>query len=193
MATADSVKSKLQELIDQANAATGKTDADLTAAVGRLIAGFGQGGGGALIIGTDNLHDSSTDIENIYLNNGVETSYSGWLATDYIPIKADTVYAVQVEYGNANGSYCALYDSEKNYAKNIGGGLQNVPDCVSLFFGIDGYIRFSGVSTIINNLSLYECTGSLEFDTEQSAVAALSDDIPAEMALDILTGGGPAE
>lgn len=192
MATADSVKSKLQELIDQANAATGKTDADLTAAVGRLIAGFGQGGG-ALIIRTDNLHDSSTDIENKYIENGVEKSYSGWTATDYIPIKADTVYAVQVADGNVNGRYCALYDSEKNYAKNIDGGLQSVPDCVSLFFGIDGYIRFSSISRIIKNLSLYECTGSLEFDTEQSAVAALSDDIPAEMALDILTGGGPAE
>lgn len=192
MATADSVKYKLQELINQANTATGKTDADLTAAVGRLIAGFGQGGG-ALIIRTDNLHDSSTDIENKYIDNGVDKSYSGWAATDYIPIKADTVYAVQAASGNVNGSYCALYDSEKNYAKNIGGGLQNVPDCVTLFFGIDGYIRFSGISNIIKNLSLYECTGSLEFDTEQSAVAALSDDIPAEMALDILTGGGPAE
>ena len=193
MATADSVKSKLQELINQANAATGKTDADLTAAVGRLFAGFGQGGGGGLIIGTYNLHDSSTDIKNIYINNGVETSYSGWTATDYIHIKANTVYAVQVDYGNINGAYCALYDSGKNYAKNIDGGLQNVPDCVSLFFGIDGYIRFSSSSSIINNLSLYECTGSLEFDTKQSAVSALSDDIPEEMALDILTGGGPAE
>lgn len=192
MATADSIKSKLQELIYQANAATGKTDADLTAAVGRLIAGFGQGGG-ALIIRTDNLHDSSTDIENKYIENGVEKSYSGWTATDYIPIKADTVYAVQSEFGNVNGRYCGLYDSEKNYVKNIGGGFQNVPDGVSLFFGIDGYIRFSGISNIINKLTLHECTGSLEFDTGQSAVAALSDDIPAEMALDILTGGGPAE
>ena len=45
MATADSVKAKLQNLIGQANAATGNTDADLTAAVSALIAGFGQGGG----------------------------------------------------------------------------------------------------------------------------------------------------
>lgn len=44
MATADSVKTKIQGLIDQANAATGGTDADLTNAVGSLIAGYGQGG-----------------------------------------------------------------------------------------------------------------------------------------------------
>lgn len=45
MATADSVKVKIQGLIDQSNATTGNTDADLTTAVGALIAGFGQGGG----------------------------------------------------------------------------------------------------------------------------------------------------
>ena len=43
MVTADSVKAKLQGLIDTANAATGNADADLTAAVNALAAGFGQG------------------------------------------------------------------------------------------------------------------------------------------------------
>ena len=45
MVTADSVKAKLQELIDAANSATGNADADLTTAVNALVAGFGQGGG----------------------------------------------------------------------------------------------------------------------------------------------------
>lgn len=45
MPTAESVKAKLQGLIDQANETTGSGDADLTTAVGSLIAGFGQGGG----------------------------------------------------------------------------------------------------------------------------------------------------
>lgn len=53
MATADSVKAKLQNLIGQANAATGNTNADLTAAVSALIAGFGQGGGNAVQIGQE--------------------------------------------------------------------------------------------------------------------------------------------
>lgn len=48
MVTAESVKSKLQGLIATANAATGNADADLTAAVNALVAGFGQGGGGGL-------------------------------------------------------------------------------------------------------------------------------------------------
>ncbi len=45
MATADSVKAKMQGLIDSANAKTGASDATLTAAVNTLIAGFGSGGG----------------------------------------------------------------------------------------------------------------------------------------------------
>lgn len=44
MATADSVKARLQGLIAKANAATGNTDADLTTAIDSLVAGFGQGG-----------------------------------------------------------------------------------------------------------------------------------------------------
>ena len=46
MATAESVKSKIQGLIDTANAATGGVDADLTSAVNTLVAGFGSGGSG---------------------------------------------------------------------------------------------------------------------------------------------------
>lgn len=44
MATADSVREKIEQLISDANAATGNTDADLTTAVNALIAGYGQGG-----------------------------------------------------------------------------------------------------------------------------------------------------
>ena len=46
MATAESVKTKIQNLIVTANEATGNADADLTTAVNSLIAGFGTGGGG---------------------------------------------------------------------------------------------------------------------------------------------------
>lgn len=45
MATADSVRAKMQGLIDSANAKTGSGDTTLTAAVNALIAGFGSGGG----------------------------------------------------------------------------------------------------------------------------------------------------
>lgn len=53
MATAESVKAKLQGLITSANAKTGKSDANLTDAVNTLLEGYGQGGGG--IIEVDEL------------------------------------------------------------------------------------------------------------------------------------------
>lgn len=46
MATAESVKTQLTALLNQANSTTGKTDANLTAAIASLIAGFGQGDSG---------------------------------------------------------------------------------------------------------------------------------------------------
>lgn len=47
MTTAESVKSKIQGLLDMANEMTGNNDTDLTTAVNALVAGFGQGGSGA--------------------------------------------------------------------------------------------------------------------------------------------------
>ena len=44
MPTAESVKAQLNALLNQANNTTGKTDANLTAAIASLAAGFGQGG-----------------------------------------------------------------------------------------------------------------------------------------------------
>lgn len=43
MATIESVKAKMQDLIDTANETTGNNDADLTAAINALAAGFGGG------------------------------------------------------------------------------------------------------------------------------------------------------
>lgn len=63
MATAESVKGKLQGLIDRSNAATGNSDATLTAAVGSLIAGFGQGGGSG-----DNPLDYAVSVSRMFYN-----------------------------------------------------------------------------------------------------------------------------
>lgn len=44
-ATFNSLKTKIQGLIDKSNSKTGNTDSDLTTAVDNLIDGFGEGGG----------------------------------------------------------------------------------------------------------------------------------------------------
>ena len=45
MAKADEVKVKIENLINKANATTGRSDDTLTEGVYSLIAGYGQGGG----------------------------------------------------------------------------------------------------------------------------------------------------
>lgn len=199
MVTAESVKSKLQGLIDQANAVTGGADADLTTALGRLIAGFGQGGG--LVVGATNLHDSSTDIADTYLadGSGTETKYSGWNCTDYIPVEAGKIYNVVCL--QISVQYCFLYNENKEVHKHTYfGGLNRSMSAtgndVFFFFiaPINGYVRFSGDASRIKSLELHECAGSIDIASETYTDAVVySDDIPAEVALDILTGGGPEE
>ena len=70
MATADSVKAKMQGLIDSANAKTGGNDTTLTAAVNALIAGFGSGGGGS---GSD---VSLADVDAFVADFSDKTSYT---------------------------------------------------------------------------------------------------------------------
>lgn len=60
MATADSVKTKLQGLITKANGTTGRSDSTVTAAVDALISGYGQGGSapsGTINITTNGTHN----------------------------------------------------------------------------------------------------------------------------------------
>lgn len=84
MATAESVKEKLQGLIGLANTATGNTDTDLTAAVNALIAGFGQGGGSGVKV-TEYIVTEDTD-RSLWLNEqqiklvkGVNLLVAPWL------------------------------------------------------------------------------------------------------------------
>lgn len=71
MATADSVKEKLQALITKANEATGNTDADLTLAIDSLVAGYGQGDGisGVTVIKGTYIHTSR--LHQVYLEHNI--------------------------------------------------------------------------------------------------------------------------
>jgi hypothetical protein len=77
MATADSVKAKMQGLIDSANAKTGGNDTTLTGAVNALIAGYGQGGGGSSG-GTSGIYMAKitpeSDAEQITVNHNLGTT-----------------------------------------------------------------------------------------------------------------------
>ena len=69
-----------------------------------------------VILVSNNLHDSSTDVANYYINhNGVLESYSGWSATDYISVNPNTWYRILSGPGN---NWNAFYDSSKNPITN---------------------------------------------------------------------------
>lgn len=67
MATIESIKSKIQGLIDTANATTGDTAVDMSSAVNALIAGFGQGGGGSNVKITEYVVTENAD-RSLWLN-----------------------------------------------------------------------------------------------------------------------------
>ncbi len=114
MATAQSVKAKLQGLIDSANAATGGSDTTLDAAVGTLIGGFGSGGGG-----------SSAEFEALVNRTITEVDYAGTSIGAHAfesCVKLTRVNAENVVNINVNAfSECSLLEEI------------NIPNCESVY------------------------------------------------------------
>lgn len=114
MATAESVKSKLQGLISKANAKTGKNDADLTDAVNTLVSGYGQGGGGGDIIEVDTLPETNIGENAVYLVRGyygIECYYRyGNRVFDYNTAKT----IVLRKNPNAELTICVVDDEPSN-------------------------------------------------------------------------------
>lgn len=155
-------ESSLQSIADAIRAKIGSTDTYKPSEMATAIQTISSDGG-LTVLNAVNLHNSATDIADIYLERGVETAYNGWGATDYIPIRAGTCYAIQVDE-TVKGMYCAVYDTAKNYIRLFAGGFCSAgQSCINLFVGEDGYIRFSGASRSIANLAMYACSGSYKF------------------------------
>ena len=130
MATADSVKAKIQGLIASANAKTGNTDANLTTAVNTLIDGFGQGGGvelpaltnpgsasdlaqGKQLIGADGSVVTGTLIEDkvlqIWENVSIETD-DGTIEM-VAPVTEDCILREGVSYSRLIANSSAFGDA----------------------------------------------------------------------------------
>lgn len=162
MATAESVKAKIQGLIDQSNEATGKEDTDLTAAVGSLIAGFGQGGAGEAIGTADTpasitgllyaltsgnfVHGSFTlakalpNTETLVLSTGLEKINGLLVVVDGFPNIHETnnqrnglfLYLPELTLVNALNWYY--------YPKSVGAGLDNMIQGKPRIDGGDFYV-----------------------------------------------------
>ena len=63
-----------------------------------------------IVVVSDNLHDSSEDVANTYIEGSTETSYNGWTSTGYIAVKPDTWYRI---IKGPNNKYNAFYKLDK--------------------------------------------------------------------------------
>lgn len=125
MATAESVKAKLQNLLTLANGTTGNTDATLTAAVNALIAGFGQGGGGGGVSAiASGKFTPAENVLEVTVNTGVEN-----MNTFMLYAKAD------VRNKGVKAGFCVFIDNIKTtsntngvmvFTNNSGTGWSNI-------------------------------------------------------------------
>lgn len=120
----------------------------------------GGGGGGTteewVVIVSDNLHDTSEDVANTYINGSTETSYNNWTSTGYIPVKPNTWYVVKNFPGN---NYNALYKSDKTAEKASlvvprSTGTDNYGFIKTT--ANTAYIRMSGTTADVSKYEIYE-------------------------------------
>lgn len=122
MATAESVKAKLQNLLTLANEATGGTDENLTDAVQTLIAGFGQGGGG-----TEEAPVPDTSPRIAQYHAGMDKTGAVLTGESYVTCVTEFYDLPEGFQGSVTGCFpcpVGVYDS-----------ISNADSCLQLFEG----------------------------------------------------------
>lgn len=160
------VNSEDLTIVVDAIRAKSETDAQLAFPGGFTSAIQAIAVGGGLTISGTNLHNASTDTEDYYVEQGVETAYHGWRVTDYIPIEAGVVYAFFNSMSTMiNGLYLAKYNAAKEYIERFSGGVASLgQDSATLWVSdVDGFIRVSGVNAIIAKFAVHKCVGTVSF------------------------------
>lgn len=99
------------------------------------------------IVTLENLHDSSTDFQNTYIDSstGELINYNGWYSTDFIELNGQ----VSVTSSIKEWQYCAVYDENKEFIRNLANGINR-----ALTSNVK-YIRFSGSRPNMQNLYVY--------------------------------------
>lgn len=108
------------------------------------------------IVTLENLHDSSTDIQNTYINStdGALINYKGWDSTDFIELNGQVSVASLIK----EWQYCAVYDENKKFIRNLTNGLNS-----ALTSNVK-YIRFSGLRQNMQNLYVYSSNNITDCD-----------------------------
>jgi len=127
-----------------------------------VVVNVPSGGSEWLVKVTDNLHDSSTDVANVYISGSSEASYNGWSATDYIAVKPDTLYLIDKHPGN---SYNAFYKSDKTASTSsvtVPNGLSTSNRYALLKTPNDAaFVRFSAATAQTTPIELYEIANQI--------------------------------
>lgn len=131
--------------------------------------------GGGLRVGAENLHKVESDIADTYLQDGIETPYNSWSATDFIPLEAGSIYALQMDLGGTaviQGIYSCLYAADKSFRKKLEGGIASLGSGSFVLFSSEssGYMRFSGHANQVKMLKIFKCSGSLSFEANEEGV-----------------------
>lgn len=118
---------------------------------------------GEVKISTQNLHDTTTDTDGYYLNNGTVVSYAGWSITDFIPVTKGTLYSLTGK--QASLQYSFFYDDGQQMLQalgNLGGGLSTVDNSYILVRAPEnGFMRLSGPTSAVATVGVFACSGSI--------------------------------
>lgn len=118
-----------------------------------------------IVVVSDNLHDSSTDVANTYINGSSEASYNGLAATDYIAVKPDTLYLVRNHPGN---NYNAFYKEDKTSASsgmNVPGGSPTNSYALIKTTSDTKYVRMSAATAATAAIEIYETSNKIPSGT----------------------------
>ena len=137
MATAESVKEKIQNLISSANAVTGNASTSMTDAVAALIAGFGSsgGGGGGAGFYSGTYYTEERYSGDITFSTPGGVSHFAFFMLDPVDLTTGTAFSVAV-VGSRGGNAISTAST------NTGSGISNAT-CIlangapySYFFGL---------------------------------------------------------
>jgi len=141
MATAESVKGKLEGLIAKANGVTGKADSTLTQAVNALIAGFGQEGGGTVQTGSVTPAENLREV-NLTVNGTCSNLVLYRVSDELIPDQRTLRLLVAIDLKTVGGNSWYYSERSSNYGDGWGYGGGSYGDSGVTFSegGINIYI-----------------------------------------------------
>lgn len=123
---------------------------------------------GAVKVSTQNLHDTTTDTDGYYLNNGTVTSYAGWATTDFIPVTKGTLYSLTGT--SARLQYSFFYDADQQMLQALG-GVNSCLSAVDNSYALvrapeNGFMRLSGTTAAVATIGVFACNGNIEISNE---------------------------